>query len=382
MTLIKNINLLLAVLFVLANSIAAQNFTVKGDVVNAETNQAVEFANIGIEDTYLGTASDIDGKFEIQLSHALEDKIVRISAVGYRAKSFFVKDWADISYVKIQLVPIKYGLSEIDIKAKSKVGYGIVKAASNLIAENYMVKSHSYKCYINTAGTNSSSVSQVFLLTDKTGYKTRSFTDAFQNRNYKIIENSTEKEPQSFSQGLTMIDQVINSDIARCAGNVLSVESVNDFEIEVLGAEVINQDSVWVISYDCKKPNMQNCGDPDAYYYSGKLWITIKDNVVLKNTSVLKRKHNFVHGNDFSVPADVPANEVTYQVETTYRKDGGNYVLDAVDYRYSVNSSVQKLFLKVVDVLPFDGSIQGRQYFNNEKYNTSFWQNFKKPVKQ
>ena len=64
--------------------------------------------------------------------------------------------------------------------------------------------------------------SQIFLMTDKTAYNSRSFTDAFEARNYKIIENSNQKEKVSFSDGLTFIDQVINSDEVRCPGNILS----------------------------------------------------------------------------------------------------------------------------------------------------------------
>ncbi len=363
------------------NNVVAQNFTVNGKVVNAETKAPVEFANIGVENTYLGTASDLDGNFQLELSNALSDKLIRISAVGFKSKSFSVKDWMDIDSVKIQLIPTNYGLSEVDVTAKSKIGYGIIKTASNLIADNYINKSYSYKCFLNTISNSEKSVSQIFLMTDKTGYSSRSFTDAFENRNYKIVENSKQSDPVGFSEGLTFIDQVLNSDIVRSPGNVLSTESVNDFEIEILGKETFEGDSVWVLSYKCNHPTIQNSGDPNAIEYSGKIWISIKSNVVLKNWSVTKREYPFVHGNDFIVPENAVKANVTYEVETTYKQEDQKYVLNTVNYKYTQDSKISNIFLKVIDVIPYDGSVVNRQYFNNAKYNEHFWTTFEKPTK-
>ncbi len=361
------------------SNVEAQNFTVKGEVLNAETNMPVEFANIGVEDTYIGTATDLNGHFELELSNALIERKVMISAVGYKTKSFSVSNWIDLEHVRIQLIPINYDLSEVDVTAKSKIGYGIIKSASNLISDNYNTQAFSYKCFLNTSNGSGKGNSQIFLMTDKTGYKSRSYTDAFENRNYKVIENSKQEEPDRFSAGLTFIDQVINSDIVRCPGNILSTESVNDFEIEVEGTDVLEGDSVWVISYKCNQPTIQNCGDPNAISYTGKIWILVKNNVVLKNTSVITRKNAFIHGNDFSVPENAPEATVSYETNVTYRMSDGRYVLNTVDYKYTENSEVSKVYLKVIDVIPYDGSVKGRQYFNNEKYNSHFWNSFTKP---
>ncbi len=361
------------------SNVEAQNFTVKGEVLNAETNMPVEFANIGVEDTYIGTATDLNGHFELELSNALIERKVMISAVGYKTKSFSVSNWIDLEHVRIQLIPINYDLSEVDVTAKSKIGYGIIKSASNLISDNYNTQAFSYKCFLNTSNGSGKGNSQIFLMTDKTGYKSRSYTDAFENRNYKVIENSKQEEPDRFSAGLTFIDQVINSDIVRCPGNILSTESVNDFEIEVEGTDVLEGDSVWVISYKCNQPTIQNCGDPNAISYTGKIWILVNNNVVLKNTSVITRKNAFIHGNDFSVPENAPEATVSYETNVTYRMSDGRYVLNTVDYKYTENSEVSKVYLKVIDVIPYDGSVKGRQYFNNEKYNSHFWNSFTKP---
>ncbi len=361
------------------SNVVAQNFTVKGEVLNAETNVPVEFANIGVENTYIGTATDLNGHFELELSNALSEKTVMISAVGYKTKSFLVSNWIDVEHIKVQLIPMNYDLSEVDVTAKSKIGYGIIKSASNLISDNYNTHAFSYKCFLNTSSGSGKESSQIFLMTDKTGYKSRSFTDAFENRNYKVIENSKKEEPKSFSEGLTFIDQVINSDIVRCPGNILSTESVNDFDIEIDGTDVFEGDSVWVISYKCNQPTIQNSGDPNATNYTGKIWISVNNNVVLKNTSVITRKSAFIHGNDFSIPENTPESKISYETDVTYRMSDDKYVLNTIDYKYVENSEVSKVFLKVIDIIPYDGSVKGRQYFNNEKYNSHFWNSFSKP---
>jgi len=56
-------NLLLFILITLSFSLFAQQGVVKGNVYNAKTNEPIEFANILIEGTDIGSTSDLDGNY-------------------------------------------------------------------------------------------------------------------------------------------------------------------------------------------------------------------------------------------------------------------------------------------------------------------------------
>ncbi|MGQ1787213.1 MULTISPECIES: carboxypeptidase-like regulatory domain-containing protein [unclassified Saccharicrinis] len=367
--------------FVLNSLLMAQNFTATGTVINAETGVAVEFANIGVESTYLGTASDSDGNFEIILSQALIDKQISVSAVGYKAKTYKVGEWSGKDGLMIQLTPVKYGISEVNVSAKSKIGYGIIRAASNLIVENYLTEPYSYNCYLRTVSINEGRKTEdeaIFVLTDSKGYGTRSFTEAFQNIHYRITESNPHKEIGLLKEGLTFIDNLISQDIVRNPGNILSVESINDFDVYVEGEEVLEEDSVWVISYECKNPTIQNTGDPQLVQYKGKIWISHQNNQVLKNSFEAVRTAKFRHGNSFY--ANKENSKLKYKVETAYKAHGNKMVLNSVNYiQNEANGTKTSVYLKVVKVDEYTDKITNRQYFNGSAKEEKFWDNFKLP---
>ncbi|SMO38469.1 CarboxypepD_reg-like domain-containing protein [Saccharicrinis carchari] len=366
----------------LCPSLYAQNFTVNGTVVDAETGLAVEFANIGVEGTYLGTASDANGNFEIALSRALFDNKVSISAVGYQTKTYQVSKWNGKHSVIIQLAPVNYGISEVNIEAQSKVGYGILRNASSLITQNYLNEPYSYRCYMRTNTKQGGEIVKdeaLFIMTDNKGYGERSFSDAFENIHYRIKENNPHKPTLLLEEGMTSIDNLIAQDILRNPGNILSVEAINEFDVQVQGQDVLGNDSVWIIAYTCKNPTIQNAGDPDLITYKGTIWIAFDNYQVLKNSFTAIRKGAFRHGNSF-YKVQQNADTLTYKVETTYKSNKGRYVLNSIAYKqvHAIDKN-KSVYLKVVQVEAPETSITDRQYFNGEDKNPVFWNTFKRP---
>ncbi|WP_066631824.1 carboxypeptidase-like regulatory domain-containing protein [Labilibacter marinus] len=357
--------------------IKAQNFSVTGTVINAETGAAVEFANIGVEGTYLGTASDLNGNFEIILSQAIIDKFVSVSAVGYKAKRFSVKDWEGQEGLIIQLAPTNYGISEVNVAAKSKVGYGIIKTASNLISENYTSKPFTLSAYFlnSKSGVKKEALVKI---SDNKGYGERSFTESFQNRNFKIVQNNVTKEALLLKDGLTLTEELINADIVRSPGNILSIETINEFDVNEEDDEVIDGEKVWVISYKCKNPSIQNTGDAECIAYSGTIFIAQDNNAIIKNTIKVVRQGKFRHGVNFSNPEETKE-ELKYDIETSYKLNEGKYIIHSIKLNQEYKGVKEAAWLKVVDILPLDKSITSRQYFNNTKKDADFWNSFKRP---
>ena len=174
----RTINIvLLNIIIVLTGSVfttSAQTgkLVLKGEILDASNNKPVEFANIGVVGTFLGTASDIDGVFNLSIDKEYSDFDVVISAVGYQSKKVKVSELTG-GKVVIKMTPAVYGLSQVDIKARSKVLYGIIRSAGNLIPHNY-VSSPLYYSVFYVKDNDHKKTEAVISLIDNKGYESRS----------------------------------------------------------------------------------------------------------------------------------------------------------------------------------------------------------------
>ena len=68
----KTLSIFIIALFFCITSFAQQSQkiveTIKGKVVNATTNESVSYTNIGLAGTYIGTASNVEGDFELKIT--------------------------------------------------------------------------------------------------------------------------------------------------------------------------------------------------------------------------------------------------------------------------------------------------------------------------
>ncbi len=94
--------LLLAILSGEPFAARAQQYTVKGRVIDSETHDALAFVNILVNNGPAGTATDIDGKFK--MSCPVPPKILKISYIGYEPLVF----------------PIDLSVKELTIRLKKK----------------------------------------------------------------------------------------------------------------------------------------------------------------------------------------------------------------------------------------------------------------------
>jgi len=73
-----------------------------GILIDNETGGPVEFANIGIIGKGIGTVTDEKGRYDFAVPDSLSGEQVKISMLGYKAKTFPVKDLQKYSVVKLE----------------------------------------------------------------------------------------------------------------------------------------------------------------------------------------------------------------------------------------------------------------------------------------
>ncbi len=98
-------------LFLVTCSCFAQNVDFQGKVLDAKSNAAIPYVNISFLNTLVGTSTDEDGSFLIEISKDLLEKQVHISSLGYQDTILNAKTIFDAK--RISLVEATFELEEV-----------------------------------------------------------------------------------------------------------------------------------------------------------------------------------------------------------------------------------------------------------------------------
>jgi len=115
-------NICLFILFIIYNvTLFAQNYT--GQIFNAETKQPISYASIGIIGKSLGTISDANGVFHINIDKKSNNDTITICLLGYKSTSYKCSDFASKNEgsKKYFLEEVIYNLPEAIIRPKNYI---------------------------------------------------------------------------------------------------------------------------------------------------------------------------------------------------------------------------------------------------------------------
>ncbi|TAJ13179.1 carboxypeptidase-like regulatory domain-containing protein [Marinilabiliaceae bacterium JC017] len=370
----------------------AQEMNLSGKIIDASNNEPVEFANLGVVGTFLGTASDLDGNFSLEIDEMYVDFTIRISAVGYQPKEVVISQLRAEDEVVIKLAPASYGISQVDVMAQSKVLHGIIKSSVNLITENYFNRACRYSLFVLREESKGSKKQEAIVtMADESGYGDRSYSDAFTKQSYEVDELRRNYEGTPVKGGLINLDDLLLFDVVRVRGNVLDTAFLDNYEFELKETVAINEDSVWVIAYKSDQPMFASTGEARVKKYHGVVYISKNDHAVLRNELNIESDGYFQFGRTaFADEAllDKKIKSVDYRIVTTYRKEGSDWMLSRINlaqelHGYSSDHSGEvNMKLVVLKGNVVKGKInpsEKRDYFSNKEMNEGFWDRFTLP---
>jgi hypothetical protein len=105
----------------------SQVYTVKGKVVDANTNRPLAFVNIVINDSNKGSVTDIDGQFQLNSKNPIHK--LQLSYIGYETLSFLITDFSKEQI--IEMSPEAYNLSEVEIFSGENPAHRIIRNVLN-----------------------------------------------------------------------------------------------------------------------------------------------------------------------------------------------------------------------------------------------------------
>lgn len=88
---------------------------ITGTVTNSVDMEPIDYVSIGVVGKDVGTVSDVDGSYHLQIGEEFNEEVLRFSYIGYENLEIKVKDFKKRSNYNIQLAPMAYELQEVVI---------------------------------------------------------------------------------------------------------------------------------------------------------------------------------------------------------------------------------------------------------------------------
>ena len=79
----------------------AQNKEVSGIVLSSETNLPIEFINVGVVNSTVGTITDSQGTFKLSIPKEFLDNEIKIKSIEYETKTFKISQLKKCQLLKM-----------------------------------------------------------------------------------------------------------------------------------------------------------------------------------------------------------------------------------------------------------------------------------------
>lgn len=158
----------------------ADFYTLSGIVKDKTTRKKLEYVNVSVPGTPVGTVTNEDGEFSLKIKKSADTKAIELSHIGYKNYRHPVTG-TDVTGITFYLNPQAAQLNEVIIHARS--AKDIVAAAIERISANYADKPNKLTCfYRETAqkGKRYITLSEAVIHTYKTPYAENADRDRVQ----------------------------------------------------------------------------------------------------------------------------------------------------------------------------------------------------------
>jgi hypothetical protein len=369
---------------------------IKGTVTDQSTKEPISYAGISIEGTFTGAPSDLSGNFEFEVPPTNTGTYLVVSAVGYQTVRIAISEIFKELF-KVEMIPTSYEIGNVDVIAGSVEMQRILKNVIAHIDSNYMQGAFNQKLYFKgNAAINKDPrrVDEAIIdYSDSRGYQRESVLDAYQHRNYNFLGIRRNFDVKNLADGMNPIDDLLNLDIVRVKGNILDISYLSNYDLKLDRQGQFEGDSVWVINYRLRKPDLSKTGDFYATSYQGKLTISKSNYAVLKNETLVKASDFNTLGRAFAVAGDrkIVPTSIGYEFSTIYRKAKTGYNLAYLKYnRYhfwkNKTTGEEKTESFVNYLVPLDLNktdptpLKGRTYYSEMAFDKKFWDGFELKV--
>lgn len=358
--------------------------TIKGVIADSETGEPIMFANIGVVGTAAGTATNMEGEFELLLPDRYANNLIRVSMVGYEPYEIKTGDAARQPFLNVKLRAVVYRIEETGITAESLVYQRILRSVLEHMTQNYPNAPYNYQGHFEYSVAQNEEIvlnkEAMVTLYDNRGYIRTDVESAFSELNYKFNEVRRNTEQTTAYEGMTFFDDIITADIVRHTRNVLDLENIRDFKLKGGGNFMYEGDTVQVIAYEVPQPTLTTTGSYGVKACRGVIYVNLKDFAVIRNILTLTSSdYNDLGRGLVSAEGGVKKENAEITITTDYKKLPEHYFLSgvmiSVAYREGEANKTEKMQYVTTRLNTNQPEvISGRMYYEDIEENEKFWE--------
>lgn len=371
----------------LTSILNAQQFTIKGKIVDTNSRYPLSFANIRVAETMLGTSSNVNGEFELKLKKGAY-KIVA-SFIGYYSDTINVEVDKNLNDVNFSLLQSEIVLSEVLVKPGVNPALEIIrKAIEKKNIRNNKLNSYEVEAYTKglvrtteeiSAGNNSigvglggSDTTELIIAGILENHSRNYFQQPDKFKSVILARKQSANFPPSINTltGGRLIQDFYENDVnflGRDLPGPISDNALNYYYYYIENVLAQNDKTIYQIHIE-----PDNSSDPG---FSGKIFITDSTFDLVKVDLILNRAANT--GNLFDTvnifqqfdEYDGIAMPVDYRLFVKANVLGlvrFGFELNTIMFNYSIDNNIsENIFDKaIVTVVP-----------DADNIDSSYWQN-------
>ncbi len=373
----------------LTSILNAQQFTIKGKIVDTNSRYPLSFANIRVAETMLGTSSNVNGEFELKLKKGAY-KIVA-SFIGYYSDTINVEVDKNLNDVNFSLLQSEIVLSEVLVKPGVNPALEIIrKAIEKKNIRNNKLNSYEVEAYTKglvrtteeiSAGNNSigvglggSDTTELIIAGILENHSRNYFQQPDKFKSVILARKQSANFPPSINTltGGRLIQDFYENDVnflGRDLPGPISDNALNYYYYYIENVLAQNDKTIYQIHIE-----PDNSSDPG---FSGKIFIADSTFDLVKVDLILNRAANT--GNLFDTvnifqqfdEYDGIAMPVDYRLFVKANVLGlvrFGFELNTIMFNYSVNSNIsENIFDKaIVTVVPDADDIDSSYWKNTQ----------------
>lgn len=325
----------LALASMIGASLQAQTF-LEGNVLDSKTGEMLPFVNIAISGTNVGTTSDLNGEFKLQVPANMMGRELTFSSVGFNTVTYSISQVSN-QHVSVKLEPMDLKLEEVVVTDKSEAGRRVVKNVLENVSSKYVDRDFSYQgTYRNvyTCNGKSRTADYSFSAYDSHGYSRSQGNNAFQALNYKFgTPVKRDFKVDDYPSGLNYFDFVSGLDFMRYQLGVMNTFTLKDFDFKIKS----ETPEVYVIDFKCNHPSLLNTGAYLPTAYTGTIHIRKADNVVMETQYVLSVRNLNMAG--MSLRAGADGQSATIICAIRYENFQGKYAMKEITSKVEIKGA-------------------------------------------
>lgn len=364
--------------------------TISGVVKDQATKKSLEYVNISVHGTSIGTVTNADGVFSVKVSDSIRTSALDISYLGYRNQRFPIKG-EDVEHAVILLTPYTNTLPEIVVRAMDPLKL-VENAIGKIAVNNSPAHTMLTGFYRETIQKRRNYINVTEAIVDL--YKTP-YTDNVERDRVQIYKGRQLVSPKASDTLMVKLqggpNYSIYLDAVKNRDLLLDVKALNDYKFKMETPVMLDKRVNYVVSFE---PQVVQ---PYPLFY-GTMYIdqetlaftqiefsaSMKDRNKVTNTILKKKPFNL----------RFKPEEISYLV--TYKEENGisylNYIRNIIRFKcdwkrrlFSTNYTVVSEMVVTDKKLENVSSIPYKQAFNiktvlSDKvgnfYDEDFWEGY------